>query len=574
MKDLPPEILELLFDYLNDPKDICNISETCKKFKEVIERSDRLVKKLTIYVSYPAILHSFRSTLKNSVRRYRNLCITRTRDIGTESQFLSLTNAFELIGPKIKNLTVKWCLLRNLDIPITNSSDQAFRRRIRAEMYYYDHAPMGRYYGSYGGMRDNYRDELHKEFITIIKYFTNLERTVWNDVHIERRTNLNEITTLDFTSLRQLEMRDCDAYAFDVISSATQLDSLIITDPSWNSNRLPGIDTFELFLISQEALKTLIINSIQHPRLFNIDRSERIQFKLKSLELKDVSFHDKTHAENFFNTQKELEFLNIQLQNERSRPLDFLSFYDEILKTVLKDNLKLKTLCFDKHNYRFINCDFLKNIKNENVETLNFNVSKEDNDAEFFKTLLKTLPNLKTITYKSEYCVDNDGDVCFDKGTNLDQVVQLVMINASVKSLINVYVQHLHTFELSPKLNGSYIDDYIGGFLHRHRTIKVFKIGNSIGPSYFFVSWNLCQIIVNYLINLESLTVYNFAEVNKSVQFLCNLRYLKKLTVSSLQYQQITAKTKEECERIKLKLIPVEKTSQVNEIVEQDDDDD
>lgn len=218
----------------------------------------------------------------------------------------------------------------------------------------------------------------------------------------------------------------------------------------------------------------------------------------------------------------------------------------------------LKTLKLDKFKYKIPNCDFLKNVTNPNVQTVIFNVNGEDKDAELFKVLVRSLPNLKNITYKSEDCEDNDGDVCFDKGTNLNQVKSLVIINASVKSLINVYAENLHTFEYSPKLNGSFIDDYIGGFLHLHRTIKELKIGNSTGRSYFFVSFNLCQLIVNFLNQLESITIYNFAELNKSVKLLCNLRNLNTLTLSSLQYQQFTAKTKVECERMKLKCIPIE----------------
>ncbi|CAG9798608.1 unnamed protein product [Chironomus riparius] len=556
--DLPPEILELLFDYLTDPKDICNISEACKRFKEVIDTSDKLTKKLTLYVNYPSFLHNFKAVLKKSNRRYKNLSVTRSRLTGSENQFTSLINAFELIGPKIRNLTINWCQLRNLDISTANLVDIAARRRLRAELLFAQNVSVGRHQGAQGVIREDIRDELHKEFIAIIKYFNCLETTIWNNVNIEKRTNPIDLASFDFTSLKQLKMRHCDAYCFDILSSAKQLNSLKISEPFWSTNRSPGIDNFETYLISQEVLKTLSIKSIHYPRLFHSDRSERIQFKLNYLVLKNVFFKEKLHAENFFKTQKELKFIDIQIQNEKSRNLEELHWYNDILKTVLKENPMLRTLNLDKFKYKIPNCDFLRNITNANVQTLNFNVTNEEKDAELFKVLVRSLPNLKNITYKSEDSEDNDGDVCFDKGTILDKVKALIIINASVKSLINVHAENLHTFEYSPKLNGSFIDDYIGGFLHRHRTIKELKIGNSTGRSYFFVSYNLCQLIVNFLNQLESITIYNFAEVNKSVKLLCNLRNLNTLTLSSLQYQQFTAKTKVECERMKLRLIPIE----------------
>ena len=330
--DLPPEILELLFDFLNDPKDICNVSATCKRFKEVIDTSDRLTKKLTIYVNYPAFLHNFKTLIKKSTRRYRNLNITRSRQTGSENQFISLVNAFEFIGPKIKNLTVNWCQLRNLDISTANLVDIAARRRLRNELLFAQNVSIVRPQ-TQGVIREDIRDELHKEYISIIKFFTSLEKTVWNNVNIEKRTNPTDLSSFDFSSLKELEMRHCDAHCFEILSSAKQLKSLKVSEPFWSNNRNPGIDNFENFLMSQEALKTLSDTSIQYPRLFHSDRSGNIRFKLNNLILRNVFFKEKEFAENFFKTQNELKSVDLQIQNEKSRNLDELSWYNDILKT-------------------------------------------------------------------------------------------------------------------------------------------------------------------------------------------------------------------------------------------------
>lgn len=221
----------------------------------------------------------------------------------------------------------------------------------------------------------------------------------------------------------------------------------------------------------------------------------------------------------------------------------------------------MQTVIIEKNKYKFLNLEFLANIKNPSVRKLNFNVTAEDKNVELFKVLVGMFPNLREIKFKSETSEDTDCCKCFNTESlmTLDKLESLTLINSSVRSLINIYAENLHTFVYAPGKTGEYIDDFIGGFLHRHRSIKKLVIGSKgRSSSYFFVSYNLCELIVNFLHQLESISIFNFAEVNKSVKLLCTLRNLKTLTISSLQYQQFTAKTKVECERNKIKLIPVE----------------
>lgn len=168
-------------------------------------------------------------------------------------------------------------------------------------------------------------------------------------------------------------------------------------------------------------------------------------------------------------------------------------------------------------------------------------------------------PNLKNVSFNSAESEDTDCCKCFDVATILDKTQSLTILNSSVRSLINVYAENLQSFEYAPGKTGEFIDDFIGGFLHRHRTIKKLTIGSrNRSNSYFFVSYNLCQLICDFLQQLEDVSIFNFGEVNKSVKLLCSLRNLRTLTISAAQYQQFTAKTKVECDRNKIKLIPVE----------------
>jgi len=192
------------------------------------------------------------------------------------------------------------------------------------------------------------------------------------------------------------------------------------------------------------------------------------------------------------------------------------------------------------------------------VKNLRFSVTSEDKSSELFKVFIRMFPNLEAVNFKAEESEDTDCGICFDNDTYLEKVESLVITNSSVRSLVNVHASSLVHFEYVPGKTGEFIDDLFGGFFHRHRNIKHLVIGSRSERSYFFVSYNLCQLIVTFLNQLESITIYNFGEVNKSVKLLCNLRKLKTLTLSKVDHQQFTAKTKVECTRNDLKLIYVD----------------
>lgn len=327
--ELPPELLELVLEYL-EPKDILNVSETCRRLNDIVNTSDKLTKKLTLYIKFPSSMSSFKC-INRSKRRYRNLCLKRLRERATEGQLISLLNVLNFIGPNIRFLTINWCQLRNLELTTNLMDIITARRRMRVSDLHFNPNVSAR---AINPVREDLKDEFHKEFIEIVSTFTQLEKTIWNNVNLEKRTVMGELSSLDFSTLKDLEIQQCDAYIFDILASSTNLSSLKISDPFFtNNNRNPGIDNFEIFLMSQKELKSLEINSIQYPRLFHVDRSEAIEFRLNHLVLKNVFFKDKEHAEKFFKTQDELVSVDFQIQNEKVRSLDELNWYNNIIKT-------------------------------------------------------------------------------------------------------------------------------------------------------------------------------------------------------------------------------------------------
>ncbi|KAG5676656.1 hypothetical protein PVAND_006474 [Polypedilum vanderplanki] len=612
IRNLPPELIEQIFIHLTNPKDILSVSETCKKFNYIVNNCENITKKLTLYLKHPTQFNEFIAAIKNTKRRYRNLVITRTRERSKEYVINRIPEAFSRISSNVRFLKLKWHPHRSIEVSIIDMNRMNRPRREALLQYFHNRQdwfnqhlaqpllqpPLQRLLpniiieeeddpvdlniiqqihnlnnNNNNIMENNFqniqeqqlqnadeiRDELHQEFIGIIKQFKNLERMEWSHVHLEKRTMSNTIESLDYTRLKELKLKFCDSFCFELLTSCqNSLTTLQICEPFLGNLQNPGIESFETFLVGQKSLKDLKIFNIQYPRLFQNDSTAEIQFKLNHLVLHNVFFKNKTIAENFFRTQNELISIDFQIKNEKLRNLDEMLWYNNIIRILFSQNSMLRIINLEKSKYKIDNCDFLTSVKNTSVQELKFNVTAEDRNAEFFKQLIRIFPNLKAIQYKSEESdIDSEGDVCFENGTILDKVENLSIINCSVNSLINLNAMNLISFEYSPKLNGKFIDDYIGGFFHKHRGIKHLVIGNETSRSYFFVSYKLCENIVDFLTQLESVTIYNFAEVNKSVKKLCTLRNLKTLTLSALQYQQFTAKTKVECERMKLKLIPV-----------------
>lgn len=217
----------------------------------------------------------------------------------------------------------------------------------------------------------------------------------------------------------------------------------------------------------------------------------------------------------------------------------------------------LKTLCIEKNRLKIEELSFLKNIINPSVRNFSYSVSQEDTKVLLFRILVKKFPRLEKIKIKTADNIDND--VCFEEGTNLKMLKSLTMINSCVRSLLNINAENLEHFEYVPGKSGQCTDNIIGAFLHRHRGIKHLTIGSSsMSSSYFFVSSNLCELFVNFLTDLQSITIYNFGEINRSVRVLSTLSKLKTLTLDRKQYLKFTKKTKDMCEKANLKLIPID----------------
>lgn len=463
LSDLPPEVLEILFEFL-EPTSLGDVAECCTKFKEIVENSEKLTKKFTLYMRYPLDLNTFSATIVRSSRRYRKLLIIKSRDQGINNLIdPSIRLMFERLGDSIHYLKIDWT---NASRVREASMFEIMNRRARARELG-GHVGNDNVVGWQAQATVTAREDIYLEFVNLIRRFSNLQKLSMYNVHLERSRQPNE-PALQFPHLKWLSYKHCDAFCFDVLSSCVNLDRIDVIEPWWNT-RSPGIDNFETFLVSQISLKHLRMIGFQYPRLFQVDRTNQIRFKLESLKLRGLFFADKNIAHNFFRSQNELKRVDFQLQNEKVRCIDEMLWYNNIIKSIIgSNNTHLEELKIEKMRYRIEDYQFLANTVNLHVKRLSFNVSSEDKSSDLFKIFIRMFPNLEEVEFKVENkSEDTDSGICFDDGTVLERVNTLVIRNSSVRSLVNVYAGSLKFFEYVPGKTGEFIDDYFGGFFHR-----------------------------------------------------------------------------------------------------------
>lgn len=328
MLKLPIELIETIFSHVNSPQDILSLSQVCVFFNDIISRTDRIVGKLTLCIDYPFNLESFATSMKYSVRKYRNIKITRSREImRSDYRDSSHHKIFENVSQNIRHLELNWSnsnLRRreNLLVDVVpRHGSRNIRDPFRMQLHYHQ-------------AREQPRRDSFQEFVDILKEFKNLHSMEWNHVHLERNTSPLDEDLSFLSSIKELVMKNCDAHCFEMLTSCNQLQKFDFTNPFWiSTSRNPDIERFENFLIKQDNLKYLRLQNIKYSRLFQTDYSESINFKLHHLILKNIFFKDNLNAEKFFQTQDQLQSIDLQLQNERVRILDSIEFYNNILKT-------------------------------------------------------------------------------------------------------------------------------------------------------------------------------------------------------------------------------------------------
>lgn len=332
--NLPIELIESIFTFVNSPMDLISLTETCMLFNNIISKTDCLTEKLTLYIDYPINLELFATVMRTSERKYRNIKITRSREVMSNTfRDPSPRRIFQHVSPYIRHLEFNWSNSSLLRVRENSLFDVVVNRHGRHYVAEDIQVPANPYRMQFHQAREQPRRDSFQEFLDILKEFKNLRSMKWYHVHLERNTTPLGGCLNSLASVRELVMKHCDAHCFEMLSACNQLVKFDFSDPFWMStSRNPGIESFENFLIRQDSLKNLTLHNIQYSRLFQNDHSQSINFKLTHLELKNIFFKDKSNAEKFFQTQNQLQTISLHIQNEKVRILDEVLFYNDILR--------------------------------------------------------------------------------------------------------------------------------------------------------------------------------------------------------------------------------------------------
>lgn len=237
LNDLPPEVLEILFEFL-DPLAVSAVSQVCKKFDDVVASSERVGKKLTLYMRYPQDVREFAAGVMPSRRRYRQMKIVKSRDRlcvqdhpSANAVIISTGNQiFAKLGEMITSLMIDWS---NAQRPREASLFEIMNRRrgIRGAarhdgahaIDHFDHAVAA-------NVLATVRDDQYREFVQIIRHFTRIEKLQIFNVHLDKSRPAQE-QPIQYLFLQELTVTHCDAYCFDLLSACNSISKLEVSDP-------------------------------------------------------------------------------------------------------------------------------------------------------------------------------------------------------------------------------------------------------------------------------------------------------------------------------------------------------
>lgn len=373
LNSLPPELLLKIFAYVGS-KEICQLSETCTKFKDMIDASVDLLDELTLYVNYPKDIKSFAETMSHSTRPYKNLKITRS-SVDSYDPSLKPADVFVGAATEITHLKMDWkgylpALNEQIKAKLTEAGLEVnvtaagliqliFRAQVRHQqqaghnhhqfhldedelvdelMFRNIHIREEEFRArilAIGQFRDDTRRQLFQEFVDILGAFNSLKSLRLSEVPA-MLANPTVQPLENLSTVQDLFMESCDQHLCPkLLMSCLDLKTLVNSKPVRESNQS---DEFEKFLFSRKSLKQLKLSNLAH---FVQDRAQNIQFKLTHLKLNDVMFHNMEGAERFFASQDRLEAIDLHLWISIPRVLLEPTFsYSQLLKTSNKKSKK------------------------------------------------------------------------------------------------------------------------------------------------------------------------------------------------------------------------------------------
>lgn len=497
--DLPCEIWEKILSYL-DGKSLIRVSETCLKLNEVVDLNRKLIDKLwlKLYVN-DSSAENFSEVLKvikNSRREYKQLFIHYVMSQWFENELF--VEVLQQLGRSVKALAT-----------------------------------------------DSVKFRTRKDLVNTLRLFPHLRRLQIKLVTVEEqepeKQYLKEFVHLPH--LADLYMVEYYPWLCDVLSPCVNIKRLESYIVKW-TERDPV--PFENFLFKQKSLQKLRLGIFRQGRLFKDDRSGEIKFQLQKLLLNGAFFYCREHIFNFIKTQRKLKKLQINLSNEYERKLDRTLFFNGIMVFVLTEMPELSSLSINQERFKFPDFDFIFALP-QNNKIVSLRIEGEAVDV-FQALITSVLPNIKKLSYEANlFPTSVPNSAIINQMQNLET---LILDKFFIESLQEIHIEggKLKTFEFIARWMSEDFEQSLRIFLERHSSLTRLRIGVIKFLANLFVTMEMCEDIVTNLIQLKSLNIQNFEDINAEASYLANnLNSLQLLEVSFEQYKLLTTSTLDEC---------------------------
>lgn len=261
---------------------------------------------------------------------------------------------------------------------------------------------------------------------------------------------------------------------------------------------------FENFLIAQSSLKHLILSFLLELDMFKEDRSDEIKFQLESLVLLETYFMNSTNSLSFFETQKNLKYLEIWIEESDHH---LTRGYREILKQVYSQPTLVKVTTNGAIEDTSYFCP------NASVKFLEFS---EPASTDKILAMMKLFPNIRNI------CINSS-------------LLRLETFKSENLRLIQSR-EALLTFSYQPAaidIDGKLFEIMVKCFLLRNNKIQSLTLGhrswiaNGLGLSLKF-----CLDLFRILPDLKHLELYNPLQIKNLVMFLlCSRNSFESITL-------------------------------------------
>jgi hypothetical protein len=363
--------LAQIFSHLDVPS-LLNICETTQQFKEIVQSSKSLMKKIKLTIK---LLDVYEEPLKVNQKQLTEYDKIISRDY----QNLKVVNLKENLIDNRKSLKKLFALI--LD---------KFAKSL-ASLHIVD-CYMSR-----------------TDVINALKKFPNLVELKLDNVMFSDDFSPSELASenadefaLSCPQLKSFRLVNTDFFCFLLIKSHKSLQVLELSSPIYTRS---DVEELEVFLLNQRDLKVLKLRSFRFNSTYSTNRLFNVPFQLTTLILDDVVWDINDNCSLFLKSQRSLKHFGLRYFQRWISPREekFMWFCD-VMKHVLIQNSHLESIGFNEFAaFSYLkDSEFLVGECNKKVKSLQYVRCRTSEESEFLAIASRLFPNIDRITISTQ----------------------------------------------------------------------------------------------------------------------------------------------------------------------------